>query len=179
MSGRPPSLLAEICTPSRAYAALTSRKELPISFLWRMTARDAPMTPPSTVSFNRLRRALVRKICSLSSLTFFSRERRRTVYAPESAPPPDDVAPAAVGSAGAGGAPVADGGAGGGLGAGAGAAAAVAPAAAAAGGASAARTWPTNSSVTALSTIQPASPFARFPFRDPPKRPVPRDVMSL
>ena len=46
------------------------------------------MTPPSTVSLSRLSRALVRKICSLSSLTFFSSPRRRTVYAPWSAPTP-------------------------------------------------------------------------------------------
>src|SRR5664279_3866268 len=47
-----------------------------------MTAREAPSVPPSTVSLRRLRRALVRKICSFSSLTFFSSERRRTVYPP-------------------------------------------------------------------------------------------------
>src|SRR4051812_26876970 len=46
-----------------------------------MTAREAPSVPPRTVSFRRLRRALVRKICSLSSLTFFSSERSRTELA--------------------------------------------------------------------------------------------------
>src|SRR5438270_11854183 len=91
------------------------RNELPISFLWRMTARDAPITPPSTVSFRRLRRALVRKICSLSSLTFFSRPRSRTLYAPASAPadgspagaPVGDGAAAVASADGAGDAPAA------------------------------------------------------------------------
>src|SRR5665213_871177 len=71
-----------------------------------MMAREAPITPPSTVSLRRLRRALVRKTCSLSSLTFFSSERSRTVYAPESAPP---GLTGATASAGAGGAPEGDG----------------------------------------------------------------------
>src|SRR5580704_11529175 len=87
-----------------------------------MIAREAPMTPPSTVSLSRLSRALVRKICSLSSLTFFSSERSRTVYAPWSAPAPP-AAGAAVASAGAGGAPVGVGAAGAAGAAGAGSAA--------------------------------------------------------
>ena len=62
-----------------------------------MRAREAPMTPPRTVSLSRLSRALVRKICSFSSLTFFSSPRRRTVYAPESA----GRRPRRAGSAGA------------------------------------------------------------------------------
>src|SRR5258708_40346501 len=68
-----------------------------------MIARDAPMTPPRTVSFKRLMRALVRKICSFSSLTFFSSDRSRTVYAPESPAAPPLAAPAgAEAPAGAG-----------------------------------------------------------------------------
>src|SRR3954469_4601608 len=70
--------------------------ELPISFLCRMTAREAPSVPPRTVSFRRLRRALVRKICSLSSFTFFSRERSRTELA---------ASPLATGEASEAGAP--------------------------------------------------------------------------
>ena len=58
------------------------------------------MTPPSTVSLSRLMRALVWKICSLSSLTFFSSDRSRTVYAPESLAPPPAGAPAAGAPAG-------------------------------------------------------------------------------
>src|SRR4051812_15900613 len=74
-----------------------------------MTAREAPSVPPRTVSFKRLRRALVRKICSLSSFTFFSRERRRTELAASplatgeaseaGAPPGADGAPEAAGAA--------------------------------------------------------------------------------
>src|SRR3954465_12036732 len=78
--------------------------ELPISFLCRITAREAPSVPPSTVSFRRLRRALVRKICSFSSLTFFSSERKRTELAasPLAADPLAGAAPGSEAALGTG-----------------------------------------------------------------------------
>src|SRR5690348_12667318 len=54
----------------------------PISFLWVMTERAPAMTPWSTVSLSRFRRALERKICSLSSSTRRSRSRSLTWLAP-------------------------------------------------------------------------------------------------
>src|SRR6185503_9396301 len=167
-SARPASLLAAICTPSSANAAFTSRNELPISFLWWMSARDAPITPPRTVSFNRFRRALVRKICSFSSLTFFSSPRSRTVYAPWSPPPPVPVAPAAsAGGAPAGAGAPAAGAAAAGASAGGAAPAAGAPAAAVAGGASAAFACVASK----VDTINISSPQRKVP--------IPSDVMSL
>src|SRR6478609_4636528 len=54
----------------------------PISFLCMMTERAPAMTPWSTVSLSRFRRALERKICSLSSSTRRSRSRSLTWLAP-------------------------------------------------------------------------------------------------
>src|SRR6185436_6435389 len=107
------------------------RNWLPISFLWRITQREAPITPPRTVSLSRLRRAFTRKTCSFRSFTFRSSERSRTVYAPASEPGGTGVdsaggAPVGVGVGAAGGAPE---------GTGAGAGAAVVAGAAAAGAA--------------------------------------------
>src|SRR3954468_587201 len=73
----------------------------PISLRCVMMAREPAMTPWSTVSLSRFRRALERKICSLSSLTRRSRSWRRTVYEPLGL-----VAPAVAGSLGGGGAGV-------------------------------------------------------------------------
>src|SRR5690349_19187813 len=54
----------------------------PISLRCVMTARAPAMTPWRTVSLSRFRRALERKICSLSSFTRRSRSWSRTVYEP-------------------------------------------------------------------------------------------------
>src|SRR3954463_12470502 len=109
--------------------------ELPISFLCRMTAREAPSVPPRTVSFKRLRRALGRKICSLSSFTFFSRERRRTELAasPLATGEASEAGAPPGAAAGADGAPEAAGAAAGRSGGGGAAAGGGAPAAAGAG----------------------------------------------
>src|SRR5262244_3648623 len=51
--------------------------------LWcLMTAREPAMTPPSTASRNKLRRALERKICSFSSSTLRSRSCSLTFCPP-------------------------------------------------------------------------------------------------
>src|SRR3569623_2034612 len=114
------SALEKIWTPSSAYTALIRLYEVPISFLWRMIAREAPSVPPRTVSFSRFKRAFVRKICSFSSLTFFSSARRRTEFAasapatgaPAGAGPPSLGAAGAAAGAGAGAAEPAAGGTG-------------------------------------------------------------------
>src|SRR3954469_134362 len=54
----------------------------PISLRCMMIARAPAMTPWSTVSLRRLRRALERKICSLSSSTRRSRSRSLTWFDP-------------------------------------------------------------------------------------------------
>jgi hypothetical protein len=85
-SPSPPSSsdLFRIGAPSSAYITFTSLYELPILFSCTMCACAPATTPCSTVSASSDKRALERKICSLSSFTFCSRSRSRTLYVPAS-----------------------------------------------------------------------------------------------
>jgi hypothetical protein len=78
------SALLKMRAPSSAYTAFTRRYDELMRFSCTITACAPATTPCSTVSARSERRALLRKICSLSSLMRCSRSRRRTAYVPAS-----------------------------------------------------------------------------------------------